>query len=128
MNTPRFTGLANKENTERAIKRGYIAPAFAATLVLASLGFDAINAHHLVNVALTGAATITAPVGTSTTGPMIGDTLEFLFTPDGTSRIVTFGTGFAPNGTLTVTTAKYAYANFIFNGVAWVEKGRTVTA
>lgn len=129
MNTPRFTGLKNKENTERAIKRGYLAPVFAATLSLSALGYDSINAYHLVNPGvLTGAVTITAPVGTATTGPMVGDELEFLFTPDGTTRVVTFGTGFAPNGTLSVTTAKYATAVFIFNGTVWVEKGRTVTA
>lgn len=129
MNVPRFTGKPNEENTERAIKRGFLAPAFAATIALAAAGFSAINAHHLVVPAvLSGAVTFTAPVGSATTGPYVGDTIEFLLTPDGTTRVVTFGTGFAPNGTLSVTTAKYASISFVFNGTAWIEKGRTVTA
>lgn len=127
--TPRFGGQPNKENTERAIKRGYLAPVYAATIALLAAGYDSINAYHLVNPGvLTGAVTFTIPVGTSTTGPMVGDVVEFLLTPDGTSRVATFGTGFAPNGTLSVTTAKYATISFVFNGTAWVEKGRTVTA
>ncbi len=129
MNVPRFTGTPNTENTERAIKRGYLAPVFAASISLAAAGYSAINAHHLVVPGLlTGVVTFTAPVGNATTGAYVGDTLLFLLTPDGTTRVVTFGTGFAPNGTLSVTTAKYASISFVFNGTVWIETGRTVTA
>lgn len=129
MNSPRFTGLKNKENTERAIKRGYLAPVYAATIALATSGFDPINAYHLVNPGLlTGALTVTAPVGTTTTGPLIGDVLEFLFVSDATGRTVTFGTGFAASAaTLVIAASKYGTAEFIFNGTIWVEKSRTLT-
>ena len=127
--TPRFTGLKNKDNTDRMIKRGYLAPVYAATLALDALGYNVINAYHLINpAALTGAVTITNTVGSAVDGPQVGDKIEFLLQSDATSRTVTFGTGFLPSGPLVPTTGKYATILFIFNGVAWLESFRTVSA
>jgi hypothetical protein len=126
---PRFTGLKNKDNTDRMIKRGYLAPVYAATLALDALGYNVLNAYHLINpAALTGPVTFTNTVGTATDGPLVGDKLEFLLQSDATSRTATFGTGFAPNGALVATTGKYATIVFIFNGIAWLESFRTVSA
>jgi hypothetical protein len=127
--TARFTnniGAINSgtDNTDRTRNNQYLEPAYAATIALAPYA-----AYTLVKPGtLTGALTVTAGVGSAGNPPFIGDILDFLFTPDGTTRVVTFGTGFLPNGTLSVTTAKTANASFMFNGTAWVERGRTVTA
>lgn len=127
--TARFTnntGAINSgtDNTDRIRNNQFLEPAYAATIALAPYA-----AYTLVKPAtLTGALTLTAGVGAAGVAPFVGDKLEFLFTPDGTSRVVTFGTGFLPNGTLSVTTAKTANASFMFNGTAWVETSRTVTA
>lgn len=122
----RFPGTVNTENTDRGLKRGYQAPAYAATITLA---IDVADGYTLVApAALTGAVTFAVNVGSSTTPPYVGDRIQFLLVSDGTTRTATFGTGFAPNGTLAITTAKYASIDFIFNGTAWIETGRTVTA
>ena len=124
--TARFTGAAGKDNTDRRAFNDFQAPAYSATIALA---IKPHAANTLIQTAaLTGVATITANVGTSTTAPFIGDTLQLMLVSDGTSRVVTFGTGFLPNGTLSVTTAKYAIINFVFNGTGWLENGRTVSA
>jgi len=120
--TPRFTGLKNKDNTDVIIKRDYQTPGYAATIALVIAATNAIT--YINPVTLTGAVTFTANVDT----PYIGDEMAFLLDSDATTRTVTFGTGFASVGTLAVTTAKYAYIKFIFNGIVWQETGRTVTA
>lgn len=121
----RFSGAKEADNTHRAYQEDYQAPVYAATIALA---IKPNAAKTLVAVALTGALTVTANVGSATTPPYLGDRIQFLFTPDGTSRVVTFGTGFLPTGTLSVTTAKYAQASFVFNGTSWIEESRAVTA
>lgn len=125
----RFSGLKNDDNTFRVLSGDYQTPAYAATIALVIKPY----AHRtIVNPAvLTGVVTFSTVLGTQAAddnGPFVGDTIQFLLTPDGTTRVVTFGTGFLPNGTLSVTTAKYATISFIFNGTAWIETGRTVTA
>ncbi|EHQ30022.1 hypothetical protein [Mucilaginibacter paludis] len=120
--TSRFSGAKNRDNTDRILKRDYQTPAYSATIALA---IAAVNAFTYINpTTLTGAVTFTANVDT----PLIGDELVFLLDSDATTRTATFGTGFASAGSLAVTTAKYAYIKFIFNGAVWQETGRTVTA
>jgi hypothetical protein len=110
----------NQDNTGRILTVEYQAPVYAATIAL-----QLASAQTIVKVAqLTGALTITG----ETTRPQIGDELCLLFNADGTNRIVTFGTGFASAGTLTVTANKQASATFCFDGTSWVEVGRAVAA
>lgn len=120
------TGAINMgtDNTDRIRNNQYQTPAFASTIALV------VNSSYtLIKPAtLTGAVTLTANVGSATVPPYVGDRIDFLFTPDGTSRVVTFGTGFLPTATLSVTTAKFATASFMFDGAAWLELGRAVTA
>lgn len=124
--TARFAGNANEDNTARGIKFGYQAPAYAASIAIATKETDA---KTLVNVAqLTGALTLTIGVGTSTTPPHVGDEVRFLFRSDGTNRVVTFGTGFVSSGTLTVTANKFASVLAVFNGTAWQVVSREITA
>lgn len=126
MTTARFTGAANKDNTERIVKNDYQAPAYAASIALA---IKPSCAKTLVVLALTGALTLTIGVGTSTTPPYVGDEVTVLAASDGTSRIITFSTGFLPTaGTFSVTTAKHASITFIFNGTGWLEKSRSISA
>ncbi len=116
-----------RDNTFRVLTGDYQTPAFASTIALV------VNAAKTIvqPATLTGAVTFTVNVGTGTadsTAPFVGDRIEFLFTPDGTSRVVTFGTGFLPTGTLSVTTAKTATAQFVFDGTVWRQEGSAVTA
>ena len=123
--TARFTDSigfidAGKDNTSRILNNQYLTPAYASTIAL-----KPYMAYTLVNPAiLTGAVTFTATV----VAPFVGDRMTFLLVSDGTTRTATFGTGFLPTGTLAVTTAKNANISFIFNGTAWIETGRAVTA
>ena len=123
----RTTGAPNRDNTGANLAYDFQQPAFASTIALV-LKKD----NTLVQPAqLTGVVTFTANVGTGTADripPFVGQRVRFLLQSDGTSRVVTFGTGFAPNGTLSVTTAKFATIGFIFNGTVWQETGRTTTA
>lgn len=112
------------DNTDRIKTNSYQTPAYASTIAIATTAAETV----VQPAALTGAATITIGVGSATTAPYVGDTIKFLLVSDATTRTVTFGTGFAPNGTLAVTTAKYGSISFIFNGTNWQETGRTVTA
>lgn len=127
--TARFTnntGVINAgtDNTDRIRDNQFQTPAYASTVTLAvRASFTLVQP-----AALTGAVTFAINVGSATTGPYVGDVTMLLLVSDGTTRTATFGTGFAPNGTLAVTTAKYASISFMFNGTAWIETGRTVTA
>lgn len=123
---PRFTGAKNTENTYVGFAADYQAPVYAATIALA---IKPGAAKTLVQPAtLTGAVTFTVNVGDANNAPYVGDRIEFLLVPDGSSRVATFGTGFLPTATLSVTTAKFAMISFIFNGTSWIEEGRSVTA
>jgi len=54
--------------------------------------------------------------------------VEFLFASDGVgAHVVTFGTGFASPGTLSVAASKFGRAAFQFDGNRWVGSG-TATA
>jgi hypothetical protein len=110
----------NNDNTLRIATAQYQAPAYAASI--------ALKLSEALNVVqpgtLTGALSLTA----ETTRPQIGDTLVCLFLSDGTGRVVTFSTGFATVGTLTLVASKRGSASFMFDGVAWVETGRAIQA
>lgn len=127
--TARFTDSVGPihqgaDNTDRIRSNEYLTPAYAATIAL-----KPNKAFTLVKPAtLTGAVTFTAGVGSATTAPYVGDTMTFILIPDGTTRVATFGTGFLPTGTLSVTTAKTANISFIFDGASWEETGRSVSA
>jgi hypothetical protein len=126
MNTPRFTGAVNADNNGTAFSQGYQAPAYASTLAVTVNGQDS---YTLVRVGqLTGALTITAGVGSATLAPLVGDTMQILFSADATNRVVTFSTGFATAGTLTVVASKFGAVRFVFNGTVWQEAGRALTA
>lgn len=105
------------DKTDRIFTNQFLQPVYAATLSIVPK-----ESHTLVQPAtLTGNVTINIGVGTSTTAPFVGDTIEFLFTPDGSTRTVTWGTGIQPTAaTFAVTTAKLGYAKFVFNGTAWI--------
>jgi Ca2+-binding RTX toxin-like protein len=126
MNVARFTGAANKNNVDTQAFNDYLSPVYAASIALV------VKPHAnntLVTLALTGALTLTVNVGSATAPPMIGDTLQILATSDGTTRTITFSTGFNPTlATFAVTTAKFGNIAFVFNGTTWVETGRTISA
>jgi hypothetical protein len=122
--TSRFTGLPSDDNTSRVLTNAYLTPAYAASIAIVP-----VEASTIVKVgALTGALSLTIGVGTSTTPPYVGDKITFLFSASGADRIVTFSTGFQSAGTLTVVNAKFGSATFMFNGTAWIEISRALTA
>lgn len=60
------------------------------------------------------------------TGGTAGQTVTFIITDDATGgHVVTFGTNFKPNGTLTGTANKTATVQFVYNGTYWYEVSRT---
>jgi hypothetical protein len=122
-NTSRFPGGANNDNTSRILTNEVQNKAYTASIAIA-----AKEANTLVVVGqLTGALLLTIGTGTATTAPYTGDVVRFLFSADGTGRVVTFSTGFQAAGTLTVAANKYGSASFMFNGATWIETGRTAT-
>lgn len=123
--TARFTGSAGTDNTSRRAFNDYEAVTYAASVALA---VKDKAAHSLKVLALTGACSLTVNVGSSTTAPFVGDTLQLQLTSDGTTRTVTFSTGFLATGTFAVTTAKHAVIDFVFNGTGWLETNRAVSA
>lgn len=114
-----------RDNTHRIRTEKTLTPAYAASIAIDTRD---VSNTLVVPGALTGALTLTISVGSSTTPPYVGDEVEFLFAASGADRIVTFSTGFATAGTLTVVSAKYGSAKFKFNGTAWVEVSRALTA
>jgi hypothetical protein len=119
MATFRFIAGAGQDKTGRVATYSQSLVAYATPTAVKPTEF-----RNLVQVGqLTGALTLTA----ATTLSNIGDTLVFMFSADGTNRVVTFSTGFAVTGTLTVTASKLATASFVFNGTSWVEVSRAVT-
>jgi hypothetical protein len=125
--TPRFTGEAGKDNTERLVKNDYRTPAYAAALTIT----PATNCAKslIVPATLTGAMTLNIGVGLAATDPFVGDTMTFILTSDATSRTVTFGTGItATSVSIAPAISKSATITFMFNGTAWMEVSRAVQA
>ena len=89
-------------------------PVFAATLAVT------INAQETILKpgTLTAAMTINATNGASL---QLGATLKIVLVSDATIRIVTFGTGFGPSGTLTTVASKEAVRLFHFSGTQWID-------
>jgi len=123
--TARFTGSAGTDNTDRRAYNDYQAPAYAASIAIATKDYAS---NTLVKITLTGALTLTIGVGTSTTAPFVGDTVRFLIKSDASIRIVTFSTGFQPSGTLTTVASKTVSAEFMFDGTGWQEMSRAIQA
>ncbi len=123
----RFTGAKNTENTDRGLQRDYQTIATAATINLATIPNAA---YTLFNVALaTATPTINIGVGTSTTPPYVGDRLEMIITPDATTGVITWGTGWIPAAsTLSATASKITIVSAIFNGTGWVIDGTSTSA
>lgn len=112
------------DNTDRVRDNAYVAPAYAAVLALSPAKSYTIFAP----ADLSGALTVNVGVGSATTAPYVGDAIQMLFksTPGAT---VTVGTGALPvSATIIIPAGKTANVAFIFNGAAWVETGRAVTA
>lgn len=114
-----------RDNTHRIRTEKTLQPAYAASIAIDTRD---VSNTLVAPAALTGALTVTINVGSATTPPYVGDVVDFMFTASGADRIVTFSTGFASAGTLTVVSAKYGSIQFRFNGTAWQETGRALTA
>lgn len=116
---PRFGLTKNEDNTGRVLTYAKVAPAYAASIALvpnASKTF-ALPAN------LTGALTLTSVL----TSSQLCDELVCVFKATGGTRVVTFSTGFASVGTLSVPSGKLASVSFVFNGETFVEVGRAIT-
>jgi|GEM_PF-3045053 len=123
----RFTGAKNTENTGRGLQRDHQSIATAATINLATIPNAAFT---LFEIALaTATPTINIAVGSSTTPPYVGDRVELIITPDATTRVITWGTGWIPPATtLSATGSKITVVSAIFNGTGWVIDGTSTSA
>lgn len=121
MNTPRFTGAPNTENTYRAFQQAFLALAYAAAVTVNPIPNAAKTLVQVAN--LTGAITVNIGVGTATTPPMVGDEITILLTSTA-GETVTWGTGISSNAaTLVVAAGKKGRATFTFDGASWVGSG-----
>lgn len=112
--TPRFGTTANKDNTGRVLTYAYVAPAYAASYAIVANAYETTVKMGT----LTGAQTLTATV----TNCHVTDKLSIVFVADGTNRVVTFSTGFASGGNITVNSSTTMTVNFVFNGTGWVQQ------
>ena len=118
-NSLRFIAGAGQDNTFRTVTQDAKQLAYAPTLaVIPSEQYNLFQVGQL-----TGALTINASVSNL----FIGDIVRVLLSADASNRVVTFGTGFATAGTVTVTASKFAAVEFIFNGTALQDTGRAIT-
>ena len=112
------------DNTDRVRDNAYAAPAYAAVLAL-----NPAKSYTLFAPAdLSGACTVNVGVGSASTAPYVGDAIQMVFksTPGAT---VTIGSGVLPvSSSVIIPAGKTANIALIFNGAAWVETGRAVTA
>ncbi len=112
--SPRFGVGANQDNTGRVLTYKYLAPAYSATYTVVANAYETTVKFGQ----LTGAITLVANV----TQSYAADKLSMIFVADGTNRVVTFSTGFASGGNITVNASTTMTVNFVFNGVGWVEQ------
>lgn len=92
-------------------------PAYAATI---SLQVQTSNIHKITTVHATGNATI------NDSGAVGYMTVTFVIVNDATTgKVITFGTHFKPNGTLTGTASKTAVVTFVGDGTNFWEVSRT---
>jgi hypothetical protein len=122
----RLNNSHSKDTTDRIIQNDFQDVAYAASVALTTKQNHARTRIRIGQA--TGALSLTIGVGSATTDPQVGDEVELWLSSDGTGRVVTFSTGFAPAGTLTMVANKSAVANFYFNGTAWVERHRSIGA
>ena len=117
--------VPNQDNTGRVATFDVQQPAFAATLNITPTQYDTL----VVPGTLTGAMTINIGVGSSTTAPYVGDTIQLLFkNSSGSTQTVTLGTGVSVSAaTLAIPTGKKGAIYLVFDGATWVETGRAVT-
>ena len=117
--------VPNQDNTGRVATYDTQTPAYAATLNITTSAYDTL----VVPGTLTGAMTVNVGVGSSTTAPYVGDTLQLLFkNTSGSTQTVTLGTGVSVSATtLAIPTTKKGAIYLVFDGATWVETGRAVT-
>ena len=117
---PRFGLTKSDDNTGRVLNFAKLTPAYAASVTIVPNAFKTF----VLPADLTGALSLVATV----TSSQDCDELVCVFKASAANRIVTFSTGFASAGTLTVLSGKSGSVSFIFNGTAFVEKGRALEA
>jgi len=101
------------------ISTGMDTMAYAGTI---SLSVTAQQLHKTTTVNATGNATINASAAGSA-----GQRITVLIVNDATTgKVITFGTNFKPNGTLTGTVSKGAIVEFVSDGTNWWETSRTL--
>lgn len=123
----RFTGAKNTDNTGRAAQRDYQKLAITNGLTLNAIP----NAEYtLFDLSVAVATpTINIGVGAAGTPPFVGDTLRMIITPDATTRVITWGTGFIPTATtVSATASKITIVTGVFNGIGWVLSTPSTTA
>lgn len=127
MSTTVRLGVGNsQDNTGRSLLFDWQEVAYAASVAITTK--QGVSNTTVRVAQATGALSLTVGVGSATTDPQVGDELTIMASSDGTGRVITFSTGFAPAGTLTMIASKKASAKFKFDGVAWIEFCRSIGA
>ena len=117
----RFGITAGKDNTGRVLTYNYLTPAYSATITIT----PAIAGKYKTVIK---PATLTgnAEIDITDTYSVVCDELTFIFTSDGTGRVVTFDNNFIVYGTLTLVASKKGTVTFVYDGTNYVETARTI--
>ena len=119
----RYDRIPGADNSAAISTKQIQNPAYATTIALANLDTE----HNTIDFKkLTGDLSVTADVANAYTG----DRMTCLFAADSSGdRTVTFSTGFAANGTLTVLDDAIAVVEFVFTTTGlWLEVSRFISA
>lgn len=116
--TPRFSTRTGDDSTGRVLSLAYVTPTYAAILAVTP---NASQTYYQPTV-LTGAMTINATLTTS----YVGDEQLWILLSNTAAQVVTFGTGYTPNGAITPNISKVATIKFVYTGTSWVEIARTL--
>jgi len=120
----RITPGVNQDNTGRNFAYDYQIPASAAIINIATSQFDTIVMVQNLLVA----PTINLSVGTALNPPFVGDQLQIVL-PSSVGVTAVLGTGFiASSYTSIIGIGKTNSISLIFNGIGWVEVGRSAGA
>lgn len=122
-NAQRFGTSAQpqKDNTGRKLTLDYLTPAYSATITITP-ALPGKSKTYIKPATLTGACEIDI----ADTYSQVCDELTFIFTSDGTGRVVTFDGNFVVYGTLTLIASKQGTVTFVYDGTNYVETARTI--
>lgn len=117
--SPRFGTKKNEDNTYRVLTAGYFIPAQTATITLTPARFN--------NIIALPSMTLSPVVNFTNTAAYVGDNVTIISGASAATRTVTLGGNVVTTAsTYTIGSGKQAVITFIFDGVNYLEKSRSI--